>query len=63
MRGVSLAVVGILLSVCWTILHGPGVDPIGWLIAAAAFGLAMSRRVPLIVILGLAGIAGYALYR
>jgi chromate transporter len=63
MRGVSLAVVGILLTVCWTILHGQGVDPIGWLIAVAAFALAMSRRVPLIVILGLAGIAGYALYR
>jgi chromate transporter len=63
MRGVSLAVVGILLTVCWTILHGAGVEWSGWIIAAAAFALAISRRVPLIVILGLAGLAGYALYR
>jgi chromate transporter len=63
MRGVSLAVVGILLTVCWTILHGAGVEWSGWIIAVAAFALAISRRVPLIVILGLAGLAGYALYR
>lgn len=63
MRGVSLAVVGILATVCWTVLHSPGVDRPGWLIAAAAFGLAFSRRVPLLVILGLAGLAGYFLYR
>jgi chromate transporter len=62
MRGISLAVVGILLSVCWTIIHQPGTDWAGWLIAAAAFGLAATRRVPLIAILGLAGLAGYALY-
>lgn len=63
MRGISLAVVGILFTVCWTILHQPGIDWTGWLIAAAAFGLALSRRVNLIVILALAGIAGYMLYR
>ncbi len=63
MRGVSLAVVGILLTVCWTIVRQPGVDWTGWLIAAAAFGLAVSRRVHLIVILGLAGVAGYWLYK
>ena len=63
MRGISLAVVGILLTVCWTIVRQPGIDWTGWLIAAAAFGLAVSRRVPLIAILGLAGLAGYALYR
>lgn len=63
MRGISLAVVGILVTVCWTIMRQPGVDWTGWLIAAIAFGLAMSRRVNLIVILGLAAIAGYVLYR
>lgn len=63
MRGVSLAVVGILLTVCWTILHEPGVDRAGWLIAVIAFALALSRRVPLLAILGLAALAGYALYR
>jgi chromate transporter len=63
MRGTSLAVIGILITVCWTIIRQPGSDWIGWLIAAAAFGLALSRRVPLIVILSLAGAAGYVLYR
>ena len=63
MRGVSLAVVGILITVCWTILHASGVDRLGLVIAVAAFVLAQSRRVPLIVILGLAALAGYALYR
>lgn len=63
MRAISLAVVGIQLTVCWTIVHQPGFVPSGWLIAAAAFGLALSRRLSLITILGLAGAAGYLLYR
>ena len=63
MFGVSLAVVGLLLSVVWTILHQPGADWKGLLIAAGAFGLALSRRVHILIILGLAGVAGYLLYR
>ncbi len=63
MRGISLGVVGISLTVAWTIIHQPGIDWTGWLIALAAFGLAFSRRVGLIVILLLAGVAGYVLYR
>ena len=63
MRGIALAVVGILLTVCWTILHQADIDWTGWIIAVAAFGVAMSRRINLIAILGLAGVAGYVLYR
>ncbi len=63
MQGVSLAVVGLLLTVVWTILRQPGVDWKGLLIAAGAFGLALSRKVHLLLILGLAGLAGYFLYR
>ena len=63
MQGVSLAVVGILLTVVWTILRQPGVDWKGLLIALAAFGLAMSRKVNVLLILGLAGFAGYLWYR
>lgn len=63
MYGVSLAVVGLLLTVVWTILHQPGVDWRGLLIAAGAFGLALSRKVNILLILGLAGLAGYLLYR
>ena len=62
MRGVSLAVVGLLLTVCWSIISRSGQDWKSWLIGTAAFGLAFSRRVNLLVILGLAAIAGYLLY-
>src|SRR5215471_11457176 len=63
MQGVSLAVVGILLTVVWTILRQPGVDWKGLLIALGAFGLALSRKVNVLLILGLAGVVGYLLYR
>ena len=63
MRGVSLAVVGILLTICWTVMQQPGADWTAWPIAAVAFALALSRRVNLVVILALAGVAGYLLYR
>ncbi len=63
MRGISLAVVGILLTVVTTIIKQPGVDWKGWLIGVSAFGLALSKRVNILIILGLAGLAGYLLYR
>lgn len=63
MYGVSLAVVGLLLTVVWTILHQPGVDWRGLLIAAGAFGLALSRKINILLILALAGLVGYFLYR
>lgn len=63
MRGISLAVVGVLLTVVWSIISRSGVDWKAWLIALAAFGLALTRRVNIIVILGLAGVAGYLIYR
>lgn len=62
MHGVALGVVGILITVCWTIMRQPGIDWTGWIIAAVAFALAATRRVPLIAILVLAGAAGYLLY-
>ena len=63
MQGVSLAVIGIQLSVAWTILHQPGVDWKGLGIGVCAFALALSRRVNVLLILALAGLAGYLLYR
>jgi chromate transporter len=63
MRGVALAIIGVLLSVVWTILHQPGVDWRGLLIAAGSFALFASRRVRLPFILALAGCAGYLVYR
>ena len=63
MYGVSLAVVGLTLTVVWTIFNQPGVDWKGFLIAVGAFGLALSRKVNILIILGLAGLVGYLLYR
>jgi len=63
MYGVSLAVVGLTLTACWTILAQPGIDWRGLLIAVVAFGLALSRKVNFLLILALAGLTGYLLYR
>ena len=63
MRGISLAVVGILITVAWSIIARSSLDWKSWLIAAIAFALALSRKVNIIVILCLAAIAGYVLYR
>ena len=63
MRGISLAVLGILLTVVWTIIRQPIVDWRGWIIAMGAFALAWTRKVNLLVILSLAGLVGYFLYR
>ncbi|HEU5382172.1 MAG TPA: chromate transporter [Ktedonobacteraceae bacterium] len=62
MRGVSLAVIGILLSVSWTILSRSNPDWRGVLIAAAACGLTLTKRVNILFILLLAALAGYLLY-
>lgn len=63
MHGVSLAVVALTLTVAWTLLHQPGVDWRGLLIALGAGGLAQSRKVNLLIILACSGLAGYLLYR
>ena len=62
MRGVSLAVIGIMLSVSWTILTRSNLDWRSLLLAAAACGLALTKRVNILVILLLAAAAGYVLY-
>jgi chromate transporter len=63
MYGVSLAVIGLLLTVVCTIFNQPGVDWKGLLIAVGAFGLALSRKINILAILGIAGLAGFLLYR
>lgn len=62
MQGVSLAVIGIQISVVWTILRQPSVDWRGIIIGVCAFALALSRKVNVLLILALAGLAGYLLY-
>jgi chromate transporter len=61
-RGLMLGIIGLTLGTLW----GLGQSTItGWLdvlIALAALGLALTKKVPVIVILGLAAVAGLVFY-
>jgi len=59
MRGLSLAVVGIFAVILATIQMAAGIDLRALAIVAAAFGLALSRRVPLLAILAVAALVGW----
>lgn len=63
MQGVSIAVISLLISVIWTILRQPGVDAKGLLITVGAVGLALTRKINVLLILALAGGVGYLIYR
>ena len=63
MRGISMGVVGIQLSISWTILLYSGSNWRGWLIGGGASVLALNKRVNVLVILALAGLAGYLALR
>jgi chromate transporter len=63
MRGISLAVIGLQLTVAWSIISRSGSDWKSWLIGAGACGLALNKKIHILVILGLAGLAGYLIYR
>ena len=63
-RGLSLGVVGLnFLAVTWGLARTAIVDWRGVLIAAGALGLALSKRVPVVAILGLAALVGLLIYR
>jgi chromate transporter len=62
MRGIALAVGGLLLTVCWQLMGGSSLDGRKWLIGAMAFGLGLSGRVPLLLILLLGAGMGYLCY-
>jgi chromate transporter len=62
MRGISLAVVGIQLSVSWSIMSRNGTDWRAWLIVLATCLVMLSKKVPLLLVLVLAGIVGFLLY-
>lgn len=63
MRGISLAIVGLQLTVSWSIMSRNANDWKSWLIGAGARGLALNKRINILVILGFAGLAGYLIYR
>ena len=61
-RGLGLAVCGIFLVVVIKLLRESGIDLRSILIVLASIGLAMTKRVPVPILLGLAGVAGALLY-
>ncbi len=62
MRGMALGVVGLTLAVAWSLAHATIADWQGAVIALVALALALSKRVPVIVILGLAALFGCLAY-
>jgi chromate transporter len=61
-RGLGLGVVGLTLTVALGLANSAITDWRGILIAIGALGLALSKRVPVILVLILAALAGYLLY-
>jgi chromate transporter len=62
MRGLSLSVIGLTLAVSFGLINSAVTDRWGFLIGAAALGLAMSKKAPVIVVLGLSALAGVLIY-
>ena len=61
-RGLGLGVIGLTLAVSWSLATASIVDWKGILIMLAALGMALSRKVPIILILILAALAGFLIY-
>lgn len=57
-RGLGLAVIGIFVIVLWHLLHGVGLNARSATLALASLALGATRRVPIVVILGLAAVTG-----
>jgi len=57
-RGLGLAVVGVFAMVLISLMQNFGVDARSVLLAAAAIGLGLTRRVPVIGIIALAALVG-----
>lgn len=62
MIGLSLGVVGLTLAVSLSLAGSAVTDAWGIIIGVAALGLAISKKTPVIVILGAAALAGVLIY-
>ena len=62
-RGFTLGVVGLTLAVAWTLGRATISDWRGVVIMLAILGLALSKRVPVILLLALGALTGWLLYR
>jgi chromate transporter len=61
-RGLALGVIGLTLTVALGLARSAIIDWRSWIIAICALGLALSKRVPIILILVMAAVAGCLLY-
>jgi chromate transporter len=61
-RGLALGVVGLTLAVAFNLARSAITDYRGLLIALVALAFALTKRVPVIVILGLAALAGVLIF-
>lgn len=61
-RGLMLGVIGLMLGTTWTLAQTTIIEWRDFIIVLAAFGLALSKKVPVIVIFVLAGLAGFLFY-
>ncbi len=62
-RGLSLGVVGLTLAIAYALARSAITDWRGLAIAAGALALAAGKRVPVVAILGAAGVIGWVIYR
>lgn len=60
--GLSLGVVGLTVAVAFSLLSSAVSDGWGVVIGLVSLGLAVSKKVPVIVLLGLAALAGILIY-
>jgi chromate transporter len=61
-RGITLGVIGLTLGVAWSLFTASVTDWRGAAITVGALALALSRRVPVVVILLLGALIGWLLY-
>jgi chromate transporter len=62
MRGISLAVVGLFIIVIVSLVTSVGLEWKTVIFTIGAFGLSLSRRVNLLLILGIAALGGFLLF-
>jgi chromate transporter len=62
-RGLSLGVVGLIIGVAFSLFSANVTDWRGAAITVLALGLSLSRRVPVLAILGIGAAAGLVLFR
>jgi chromate transporter len=60
--GITLGVIGLTLGVAWTLFCTTVTDWRGVMITLGALALALTKRVPIVLVLALAALAGWLLY-